>query len=372
MSEPATRQKRVLVLVSFWSMGGAPHAALRLAAGLRDRGHEAEVWFLYRRTAVPLPDPTARVLVDRDISGSVGYLSLPWYLLRRLRAFRPDGVITFLPLAHIMGQFAALLNGIRARVASHRVVCTEYGAFLRVLDRVYGSIGIYSRIVAVSDAVAKSVSGYPHAYRRRVSVVHNGVDWPSSSSTRAGARAAFALPAGKKLLLAVGRLADQKNYPLLIEAIAGLEDVCLVVAGDGPLREMLMQQARRLGMESRLLLLGQIPRDRIADLYRACDAFVLASLYEGQSNALLEAMAEGMLIFASDIPEQRETLVDGMGTAAGVLLPLGDPLAWRDAIRETFVRPGEIDRLGCLARERSRHFTTDRMIQGFQDALAAR
>ncbi len=372
MSAPAARKRRVLVVVSFWSMGGAPHAALRVAAGLRGRGHEVQVWFLYRRTTVPLHDPAAHVLIDRDVSGSAGYLALPWRFLRRLREFGPDGVITFLPLAHVIGQCAAMLAGVRARVASHRVVCTEYGPFLRALDWLYGSIGIYSRIVAVSEAVSASVSAYPRAYRRRLTVVHNGVDWPESAITRSEARALLALPEDKKLVLAVGRLAEQKNYPLLIEAMAGLEDTCLVVAGDGPLREALTQQARHLGMESRLLLLGQVSRDRIAHLYRACDAFALASLYEGQSNALLEAMAEGMLIFASDIPEQRETLVDQAGVAAGILLPLGQPAAWRGAILDSLGRPGEAARLGGLARERSRWFTTDRMIQGFEDAMAAR
>ncbi len=372
MSAPVIRKARVLMVVSFWSTGGAPHAALRIADGLRGRGHEVQVWFLYRRTVHPLADPAARVLVDRDISGSAAYLLLPWIFLRGLRRFRPDGVITFLPLAHVVGQIGALLAGVRARVASHRVVCTEYGAFLRGLDRIYGSTGIYSRIVAVSEAVRASVARYPLAYRRRVQVVHNGIDWPASPLTPAQAREAFSLPTGKRLLLAVGRLADQKNYPLLIEAVAGLDDVCLVVAGEGTLEQSLRDQARRLGMEARLFLLGQIPRDRIPDLYRACDAFVLASLFEGQSNALLEAMAEGMLIFASDIPEQRETLVDGAGTEAGVLLPLGQPGLWRDAIRDTFASPDEAARLGALARERSRWFTTDRMIQGFEDAMEIR
>ncbi|MEN3951713.1 glycosyltransferase family 4 protein [Iodidimonas sp. SYSU 1G8] len=360
--------RRIVVLTSFTAGGGAQQAAQRVADGLRERGHDVELWFLYRRGPAPEARVRSRFIVDGPLSG-LGYLTLAPRLFAALRRHRPDAVLSFLPLAHVVGQSVAALLGIERRVVSHRSVCNTYHPLLRIADRLLGSIGVYSKVIAVSGAVAASVARYPADYVRRVSVVHNGVDWRASALSRSQARAAFGLPAGAPLLLAVGRLAAQKNYPLLVEAAAGVPDLVLVIAGSGHQAPALAEQARGLGMDGRLLLLGHLPPERLPDLYRACDVFALASLYEGQSNALLEAMAEGMLILASDIPEQRETLIDEAGCMAGVLLPLNDPAAWREAIRQALASGGERDRLGQLARERAGAFTMARMIGGFEEAV---
>lgn len=76
------------------------------------RGHAVEVWYLYRRTDQPLPQGPCRLLVDRDVSRSLGYAVLPWLLFAALRRFRPDTVISFSPLAHVLGQTAAMMCGV--------------------------------------------------------------------------------------------------------------------------------------------------------------------------------------------------------------------------------------------------------------------
>ncbi len=364
-SSPAPR--RIAFVVSFWSLGGAPEVAARVANALRARGHAVEVWYLYRRTDQPLPQGPCRLLVDRDVSRSLGYAALPWLLFAALRRFRPDTVISFSPLAHVLGQTAAMMSGVPRRAAAHRVVCTEYTRVLRVLDRLLGSIGAYTRIIAVSEAVEQSVAHYPSSYRRKVRVIHNGVSRKLSSVDRREARAAFALPAEAGLVMAVGRLADQKNYPLLIDAIARLEHVHLVVAGTGQKRQALERQAAALGMAGRLHLLGHLSPDWLSHLFRACDVFALASLFEGQSNALLEAMAEGMPIIASDIPEQVETLRSTDGRDAAILLPVGDPGAWTQAIGRMLEDADLRASLSAAALERSRHFSVERMIDAFEE-----
>lgn len=360
-------RRRIAFVVSFWSLGGAPDVAVRIARALQARGHEVEVWYLYRRTDQPLPEGPCRLLVDKDVSRSAGYLALPWLLRQALRRFRPDAVISFSPLAHVLGQTAAAMAGVARRVAAHRVVCTEYTRMLRVLDRMLGSLGAYTGIAAVSQAVADSVAGYPEAYRRKIQVIHNGVSRVPSPIGRAEARAAFGLPADAGLVLAVGRLADQKNYPLLIDAIARLDGAHLVVAGTGRARQALEQQAAALGVADRLHLLGHLPREALSDLFRACDVFALASLFEGQSNALLEAMAEGMPIVASDIPEQVETLRGPDGSDAGILLPVGDPGAWATAIGRLLGDGDLRASLAAAALARSRYFSVDRMIDAFEE-----
>ncbi len=363
----STKQKRIAFVISFWSLGGAPEVAARVANALRARGHAIEVWYLYRRTDQPLPQGPCRLLVDRDVSRSLGYVALPWLLLKELRRFGPDTVISFSPLAHVLGQTAAMMSGVARRAAAHRVVCTEYTPVLRALDRLLGSVGAYTRIIAVSKAVEQSVAHYPLSYRRKVRVIHNGVSRKLSPVGRREARAAFGLPADAGLVMAVGRLADQKNYPLLIDAIARLENVHLVVAGMGQKRQALERQAAALGVADRLHLLGHLSPEALSDLFRACDVFALASLFEGQSNALLEAMAEGMPIIASDIPEQVETLRGTDGRDAAILLPVGDPGAWAQAIGRMLEDADLRSSLSAAALERSRHFSVDRMIDAFEE-----
>jgi glycosyltransferase involved in cell wall biosynthesis len=292
---------------------------------------------------------------------------LPGLLLKELRRFGPDTVISFSPLAHVLGQTAAMMSGVARRAAAHRVVCTEYTPVLRALDRLLGSVGAYTRIIAVSKAVEQSVAHYPLSYRRKVRVIHNGVSRKLSPVGRREARAAFGLPADAGLVMAVGRLADQKNYPLLIDAIARLENVHLVVAGMGQKRQALERQAAALGVADRLHLLGHLSPEALSDLFRACDVFALASLFEGQSNALLEAMAEGMPIIASDIPEQVETLRGTDGRDAAILLPVGDPGAWAQAIGRMLEDADLRSSLSAAALERSRHFSVDRMIDAFEE-----
>lgn len=361
------RKLRIAFVVSFWSLGGAPEVAARIANALQARGHDVEVWYLYRRTDRPLPNGPCRLLIDKDVSRSLGYVALPWLLLKSLRRFGPDTVISFSPLAHVLGQTAARMTGVACRAAAHRVVCTEYTPVLRAMDWILGTVGAYTKIVAVSRAVEQSVAKYPLSYRQRVRVIHNGVSRVRSSIGRREARASFGLPADAGLVLAVGRLADQKNYPLLIDAIARVKHAHLVVAGSGQRKEALESQAANLGISDRLHLLGHVSQQILSDLFRACDVFVLASLFEGQSNALLEAMAEGMPIIASNIPEQVEALRGADGRDAAILLPVGEPDEWANAIDELLRNSDLCAALSSAALERSRHFSVGSMIDAFEE-----
>lgn len=361
--------KRVVVMVTHWDEGGAQRAALRLAKGLKARGHDAELWVLYGRSQMDTDGMALTVVDDRHALGLFGYLRLLPRTLRALKATKPDAVISFLPLASLVGQLAALMVGVRNRVASHRVRTDTYHPLMRWGDWLFGNTGIYTSAIAVSEAVRRSLPAFPGRYRNRTRVVHNGLDWQPSSLDQKVARRVFDLPDDATLLLSVGRMAAQKNYPVLLDAVAQCPDLHLVVAGDGPLRPGLEGQADSLGLTDRLHLLGHVQAEQITDLYRACDAFTLASLFEGQSNALLEAMQEGMVIFASDIPEQVETLVDEAGEAAGVLLPASDAAAWASAFAAVLGDPEQSRALKERAETRAQAFTYQAMMDGFEASL---
>jgi glycosyltransferase involved in cell wall biosynthesis len=368
--------RRVLVINSFTNTGGSQQATLRLARQLKSRGYDAEAWFIYKKGALPVrqdeADAAARVVFDKSDLSVVDYLRLPFRLLEMFRRFRPDTVITFLPFASVVAQPLALLGGVRKRVASHRVPGTAYSPILRVLDRLFGTIGVFTNIICVSDAVRDSFASYPEAYKRRLAVIHNGIEWVGARLNRRAARTAHQLADKNFCVLGLGRLCQQKNFGLAIEAVAKTQGTRLLIAGDGPDRASLEQQARESGASDRVVFLGSQPADHIADLFAACDAFILPSLFEGQSNALLEAMHAGRPILASDIPMQRETLHLKDGKFAGFLLPLDQPDAWSQALAclrdDAHLRAELATRAGALVSDR---FSLRKMVDKFETVILA-
>lgn len=105
------------------------------------------------------------------------------------------------------------------------------------------------------------------------------------------------------------RLHSQKGHTYLLQAAALLPGLVFALAGDGPDRGTLESQARTLGLEGRVRFLGQ--RGDIARLLAVCDLFVLPSLYEGLPVSVLEAMAAGKPIVATDIGGTNEAVVHG-------------------------------------------------------------
>jgi glycosyltransferase involved in cell wall biosynthesis len=359
---------RLVCLVTHNSPGGAQQALLRLSDALRSRGHAVQAWSLYGE---PVGDGAAvdRIVLAQSAPGVSGYARIMWGLARTLRRQRPDAVISFLPLANIAGQLAALVAGVPRRVASQRNPFWTYHPAMQLFDRFAGSIGVYTRIVANSESVRDSFAGYPNAYVRRLAVVYNGLAWRPSLRSRAGARAQLGLPPEPLLIVNVGRLSAQKNQALLLRAVQRLAQIHLAIAGDGELEEALRREAAQLNVAERVHFLGQLDPSSVADLLAAADLFVQPSLFEGQSNALLEAMNAGVPILASDIPPQAETLRGEDGAPVGRLLPVDDESAWAAEIASLLSNPERRARMAARASRRASDFTIDRMADGFERAI---
>jgi glycosyltransferase involved in cell wall biosynthesis len=127
-----------------------------------------------------------------------------------------------------------------------------------------------------------------------------------------------------------GRLGPQKALGVALEALAGVPDVDLVVAGDGPERSRLEQRAQELELEARVRFVGALTRGSVLRLFRAADAALLSSAWENLPHTLLEALAVGTPVIATAVGGVPEVLRDG---ANGLLVPAGDPEALADAIR---------------------------------------
>lgn len=362
--------RRVLVLCTKSARSGAPIAALRLAAGLAERGYQTQAWFLYDPDPVQGGDYPYTAMTKGEVGGIGDHLHIIAGLWREIRHFRPDVVVTFLPYAAVLGSLIARLTRVRVRVVSHRVPCNTYSRAMRPLDRLSAVVGNYTDVVAVSASVARSCAGYPEWIKARTHIVYNGLkDWPRSSLSKVEARQRLGLPTGAALVVAVGRLAAQKNYPVLIDAMRDTPDhLVLAVAGEGADRKAIERQIADNGLAGRVLLMGSIAREEIPHLLAAADVFAQPSLFEGQSNALLEALHADLPCLVSDAPEQVETITDSSGAVAGAVLPTHDVAAWREALVR-FATQGHSPAMLAIIRRQSELFTFERMMHGFVDAI---
>lgn len=363
--------QRILIVVSFANLAGAQIAAVRLARGLRDRGHDPKVVFLYEQGPVVGADHPYEVVLPTASPGVGGYCRIAARLWQIIRREKPDVVLTFLPLANVLGQAAALTNGVRRRMVSHRMPIHTAGSFLRQMDLLWAWLGVYTGVVAVSESVRATCCHYPENLRERVVVVHNGLrDFRPSALTREEARRRFNIVGNRKVMVAMGRLARQKNYPFMLKLMSRLDTVELYIAGEGPLRPQLEQLIKDYGIADKVRLMGAVARQDIPDLLAAADIFIQTSLYEGQSNSILEALYAGLPVLANDIPEQRETLAEADGTTAGRLMPVDDLDAWTAAVNELASSTTVVAGAKETAKRRAEIFKFDTMISGFEQALA--
>ncbi len=155
----------------------------------------------------------------------------------------------------------------------------------------------------------------------KITVLRNGVDLELfKPADRVQARATFGMN-DEFALLSVGYLIERKGHHLVIEALPQLPDVTLYIAGEGKEESNLRALAERIGVAGRVHFLGALPQSRLCTLYNAVDCLVLASSREGWANVLLEAMACGTPVVASNVWGTPEVVAS---PAAGVLMPSRD------------------------------------------------
>ncbi len=171
-------------------------------------------------------------------------------------------------------------------------------------------------IVAVSDALANRMDGLGFG-GDKIHVIRNGVDLDYfSPQSQEDARKELSISG--RMLLSVGNLIELKGHHLVIEAVSKLPDTTLLIAGAGPDRDSLQSQIETLGLRSRVRLLGHQTRDQLRTLYAAADMLVLASSREGLANVLLESIASGLPVVATDVGGNGEVVSD---PRAGLLTP---------------------------------------------------
>ena len=345
---------RVAVLVSYSGDGGVERMMNHVIAGLLEAGHAVDVIVLRTEgghfAALPAGANLVR-LGTRHASLAVGPLA------RHLRRTQPSVLLA----AKDRAGRAAVRARARARVSTRVVVRIGNTLSQSLAGRSrlrrqlrYALVRrLYRRadaIVAVSRGVAADVVAISGVAPERVHVVPNPV---VTADIQARARECPDHPwlraPGPPLIVGIGRLTRQKDFPTLLRAFARVRsavDCRLLVLGEGEDRGTLTALGRRLGIGADLDLPGFV--DNPYGYLARADLFVLSSAWEGSPNALAEALALGIPVVATDCRSgPRELLADGR---FGPLIPVGDFDALADAMMATLRAPLPEDALrGAVA-----------------------
>jgi glycosyltransferase involved in cell wall biosynthesis len=218
------------------------------------------------------------------------------------------------------------------------VVITARGSDVTQLPDYTVPRRLITRAIAGADALISVSAGLKSALVElgapsgKVTVLRNGVDTQEFRPTdRAAARAMLGLT--RPTLLSVGHLIERKGHHLIIEAMPMLPDCALMIVGEGPERALLSALITKLGLADRVRLMGAHPHRELPNFYTAADALVLASSREGWANVLLEAMACGTPVVASDIPGNPEVV---QSREAGLIMPANTPRGIADGVQALF------------------------------------
>jgi len=284
-----------------------------------------------------------------------------WRLQRHIAALRPDIVHTWLFAANAYGRQAAIQAGVKHILAGERCVDPWKAAWQLAIDRALARRT--ERLVTNSTGVKDFYvsRGLP---AEKFAIIPNGIAPKpvSNAVAREQLLAELSLPANARLLGAVGRLWPQKRVKDLIWAADLLkttrDDAHLLIVGDGPQRSRLERYRDQSLITERVHFLGE--RDDVPRLMQHFDVLWLGSEYEGQSNAIMEAMLAGVPVIATDIPGNRDLVVDG---TTGYLVPPGDRFEFTRRTHWLLDDEALRKRLGEAGRQRVlTEFTVEQMV----------
>lgn len=344
---------RIAFCITDLDPGGAERALVELVVHLDRTEWDPHVFCLGPHGALVERLAEASVPVECLGARSARNVGVVFGLARKLRRFRPELLQTFLFHANVAGRIAAWLARVPIVVCGIRVAEREQNWHL-LFDR--WTQGLVTHNVCVSQAVAEFSILRGRLASKKISVIPNGVDCERFVHAQPADLSEFGIPAGSRTILSVGRLHEQKGHDLLINAAAPLlanqPDLHLLIVGEGPARAKLQQQIVEINCAQRVHLAGW--RSDVPEIMKACTVFALPSRWEGMPNVLLEAMAAGLAVVASDVEGVREVVRDRV---TGIIVPIDSAVDFCDGLNSLLDDPARRNRIGYESQDYvSKHF----------------
>jgi len=275
-----------------------------------------------------------------------------------VKDFKPDLVSCHSTAAAFFGRIT-IRNKIPTTFTAHGWAFTKGAPLLRkylaiLIERIAGKF--CSKIICVSDFDRNLALKYKIISPSKIIVIHNGIEYSIHT---------FQPPMPNVQIVFVGRLAQPKDPLLLLKSFNSLSSELkdkaeISIIGEGPKRKELEKFIKKNKLEEKIKLLGSISRERVFEVLRKSDIFVLISNWEGFPYTIIEAMSSGLAIIASDVGGIKEALNDN----CGILVKRGDGEEIENALEKLIKNPSLIKEMGERAKEKvKREFSLDKMLE---------
>ena len=367
---------KIVIIIESLCMGGAERVTVNLADHWANKGWDVTVVTLASETMDFFELPASVKRIALNLPGGNGkvlaaiYANLPRIIaLRRiLNQTKPAVALAIMLTPNVLLGIAAWGKKELVAVGSEHLhppalPMAKHWEFLRSY--------FYGRLNAVAALTSESSHWLSlHTRARKVGVIPNHI--PSPFTNQEPFLDTQIVPNDQRILLAVGRLCDQKGFDLLLRVYGRLSfsfpDWILVILGEGPDRGALEAQVRSAGLIDRVALPGRA--GNMVDWYEAADLFVMSSRYEGFGNTLLEAMAHGVPAVSFDCDTGPRDII--RHEVDGLIVPNNDLDAMEAALARLMGNENLRHRLGERAIEARERFSADKVAdmweQLFRDA----
>ncbi len=368
-------KRNVLLVVSSMNEGGAERVAAHLVNAWSEGDYDVTLLITFsghgkcffsiseRVTVVYLSD-----LAKIGRSRLVNFWKRFWTLRRFIRSISPDVVVSFLTNVNLAALVACIgLN--YPVIVSERTHPPAYSisAILMVLRKILYPRA--SRVVMLSrEGLSWLQANIPNA---KGLVIPNPVRLPLPASMPTLRPERFVSPE-RKLLLAVGRMDQGKQFDRLVDSFATIADLhfswSLVIIGEGPARLELERQIVALGLQQQVSLPGRA--GNLGDWYHRADLYVMSSKFEGFPNTLVEAMSHGCAVVSYDCETGPRDII--RNNKNGLLVtPVGDVRALAMALERLMADDAERERMGARAIEVRERFSMEKILTMWESTFLA-
>ena len=333
--------------------GGSERVMSLLANTFAQKGYEVEIVCINKHLVFYPIDEKVKVWFAEDEVKSPSILKKVFWLRNHIKNDRPDVVIAFMLEVYCV-TLASLIGVSVPVISSERIDPHFFGRAKGLLRWL-----LLRRTTHLVVQTVRIKDFYSAKLQSRTTIIPNPVTDKVFSLT----------PTLKqKRIIAVGRLAYQKNYPMMFRAFAKVHhdfpDWQLVVYGNGPQKEEIRGMIERLGMEGHIILAGK--SDHVVEEMNKSSLFVMSSDYEGMSNALLEAVCVGLPVISTDVSGARDLITEGVN---GYIVPVGNERALTLALSSMLSSPEKMDEMGRQSKALAPRFREEQIVGQWEELI---
>lgn len=367
MNRNNKRKTNVVHLVEELTIGGLEKILTAIVLNLNKKKYNVSVWCL--REGGFFADKLVKEGIDvkvLHISTSRNPLSI-YKLYRLLKSHKFDIIHTHAYSAGTIGRISAFLAGVPVIISHNHSVYGYYHKYYHFVEWLLSLIT--DSVICISEVVNRFANEAQRINFRKLITIHNGIDDVCAVTEKRcfDLRKELGIPIHHSVIGTIAHLEEHKGLEYLLEAASLLlalrRDISFLIVGEGALKRTLKKLCINLKIEKNVIFAGE--RSDIPEILFSIDIFVLPSLREGLPLTILEAMACGKPVIATNVGGVSEVVKNGV---SGILVPPGDPEAIHGAMIELL---GDTEKMNKIGSEGKRicneNFNSRIMVEKIED-----